>query len=91
LTAPINHEYDDDKKCVDNKLKSLQPSETWLKPKDGPKTRELIEEERKMKRMFWKTYWIHSLRLIKGDLEKSELSLQVGKTRRNLSIKEMCQ
>jgi len=46
----------------------------------------LWKKKRKIKRMVGKTYWIHYLRLIKGELEKIELSLQGGEARRNNMI-----
>jgi len=47
LAAPVDHEYDDVKNWIDNKLKKLQISETCRKQKDIPMTHEIVEEERK--------------------------------------------
>jgi len=47
LAAPVNHEYDDVKNWIDNKLKKLQISATCQKKKNVPMTREIVEEKRK--------------------------------------------
>ena len=84
-------EYYDVKNWEDDKLKGLQLSEIWLKPKDGLKTRELVEEEKKNEEDGWENILDPLSKTYKRRPKKTELSLQVGEARRNLIMKAVCQ
>ena len=70
LAVPINHEYEDVKNWIDNKLKRLQLSEGLMKTNENPNTHETVEEEKKDEDDGWENILDTLSKTRKGRLRK---------------------